>query len=349
MIKWQKSVIFENSSIAEAIKAIENSEIKICFVINSNKEFVGTITDGDIRRSLIKNYSLNTNLKKIINYKALKLDQKSNKTKIVKQMREREISYIPIIDEKKKIINVFSNKHDEYDLKENIFFIFGGGRGERLKPITNLIPKPMLKIANKPLLEHIILKAKEYGFYKFVISVYYKKKIIKDYFKNGKNLGVKISYIEEKKPLGTAGALSLIKKENNLPIIICNGDLMSEINFQSLLNYHNKNKSDFTAVTKEHNIQNPFGTIKLRNKKIIAFKEKPINRSFICTGAHVMDIGILKNFKKNSRIDMPDLIKDLIYKKKKVLSYPIFEPWIDIGTYENYKKAKLKNKNKNKK
>ena len=193
MIKWKKSIILENKSIAEAIKAIENSQIKICFVINGKKEFVGTITDGDIRRSLIKNYSLNTNLKNIINYKPLKLDPKGNKKEVLKKMKEREILYIPIIDKRKRIVGLYSANDNLKEYKNNSFLIFAGGRGERLKPITNFIPKPMIKIANKPLLEHIILKAKEDGFTNFIISVFYKKKIIKDYFKNGKNLGVKIT------------------------------------------------------------------------------------------------------------------------------------------------------------
>ena len=343
MIKWKKSIILENKSIADAIKAIENSQIKICFVIINKKEFVGTITDGDIRRSLIKNYSLKTNLKNIINYKPLILGPKGDKKKILKKMKEREILYIPIIDQKKRIVGLYSANDNLKEYKNNSFLIFGGGRGERLKPITNFIPKPMIKIANKPLLEHIILKAKEDGFTNFIISVFYKKKIIKDYFKNGKNLGVKITYIEEKKPLGTAGALSLIRKENNLPIIICNGDIMSKINFQNLLSYHNKNKSSFTVVTSEYNVQNPFGTIKLNKNRITEFKEKPINKSIICSGAYVMDVKFLDKLKKNSRLDMPDLIKKLINDKNKVLSYPIFEPWIDIGTHDNYKKAKLKN------
>jgi dTDP-glucose pyrophosphorylase len=344
MINWKKSIISDNKSIAEAIKKIEISEIKICFVINNKKEFLGTITDGDIRRALIKNYSLKSNLKNIINYKALRLDQKINKMTVIRKMREREIQYIPILDNKKNIINIHLANDQVQEKKKNIFFIFGGGRGERLKPITNTIPKPMIKIANKPLLEHVILKAKEDGFFNFAISVYYKKKIIKDYFKSGKNLGVNISYIEEKKPLGTAGALSLLKKNNNLPIVICNGDLMSKINFDSLLAYHNKNKSIFTAVTSEHNIQNPFGTIKLKKNKIISFKEKPINKSIICTGAYVMDPKMLNKIKKNLKLDMPDLIKKLIFYKNKVLSYPIFEPWLDIGTHENYKQANLKKK-----
>ena len=342
MINWKKSIILQSKSIAEAIKTIEISQIKICFVVNSKKEFLGTITDGDIRRALIKNYSLKSNLKNIINYKALKLDEKINKKIVIKKMKEREILYIPVLNHKKQIISIHSANDEDQERKKNIFFIFGGGRGERLRPITNTIPKPMIKIADKPLLEHIILKAKKHGFFNFAISVYYKKKIIKDYFKNGNNLGVNISYIEERKPLGTAGALSLLKKNSNLPVVICNGDLMSKINFESLLSYHNNNKSNFTAVTSEYNVQNPFGTIKLKKNKIIALKEKPINKSIICTGAYVIDEKMLNNIKKNSRLDMPDLIKSLIVNKNKVLSYPIFEPWLDIGTHENYKKANLK-------
>lgn len=342
MINWKKSIILQSKSIADAINTLEISQIKICFVVNSKKEFLGTITDGDIRRALIKKYSLKLNLKNIINYKALRLDKKTNQKIVIKKMKEKEILYIPVLNHKKQMINIYSANDQDKEKKKNTFFIFGGGRGERLRPITNTIPKPMIKIADKPLLEHIILKAKNDGFFNFVISVYYKKKIIKDYFKNGKKLGVNISYIEEKKPLGTAGALSLLKKNNNLPVVICNGDLMSKINFESLLSYHNNNGSNFTAVTSEYNFENPFGAIKLKKNKIIALKEKPINKSIICTGAYVIDKKMLNKIKKNSRLDMPDLIKSLIIDKNKVLSYPIYEPWLDIGTHENFEKANLK-------
>jgi dTDP-glucose pyrophosphorylase len=343
MINWKKSILSEKKNISDAIKTIENSEIKMCFIVNNKKEFLGTVTDGDIRRSLIKNYTLNSSLRNTINYNAYSVDTKANKEKIKKRMKERKILYVPILDKKKKIIGIYNINDEERKKNKNLFFIFCGGKGERLKPITNFIPKPMIKIADKPLLEHIILRAKEDGFYNFLVSVFYKKEIIKKYFKNGKNLGVKISYVEEKKPLGTAGALGLIKKNNNLPILICNGDVLSKINFDSLVKYHNKNKSNFTVVTSEHNIQNPFGTIKLKKNKVIAFNEKPINKSTICTGIYVIDYKILSKIKKNIRLDMPDLIKNLILNKNKIFSYPIFESWIDIGTHENFNKAILKN------
>lgn len=314
--------------------------------MNNKNKFLGTITDGDVRRSLIKNYTLNSSLKNAVNYNAYRANVNSNKEEIRKKMKEMKISYIPVLDNKKRIIDIYSIDKEEKKINNNLFFIFCGGRGERLKPITNLIPKPMIKIGDKPLLEHIILRAKKDGFYNFIISIFYKKEIIKKYFKNGEALGVKISYIEEKKPLGTAGSLGLIKKNTNLPILICNGDVFSKINFESLLRYHNNNKSNFTIVTAEHNVQNSFGILKLRKNKVISFNEKPMNKSTICTGVYVMESRILSKIKKNTKLDMPDLIKNLILSKNKILSYPIFESWIDIGNQENFKKAKLENKQK---
>ena len=212
-----------------------------------------------------------------------------------------------------------------------------GGRGQRLIPLTNKIPKPLLLIKDKPVIQRIIELGVESGFYNFTISVNYLGKKIISFLKDGKKFDAKINYIIEKKPLGTAGSIGLIQnlKED---LIIVNGDVFSNINLYKMLEYHLKNKSFATMAVKTHNIQNPFGEVVIEKGKIKGFREKPISKSMINAGIYIFDKKIIKFVKKNIYLDMSDLFLKIIKNKKKILAFPIHEDWHDIGTKERYLK-----------
>ncbi len=213
-----------------------------------------------------------------------------------------------------------------------------GGFGKRLLPFTKKVPKPLLKIGNKPVLEHIINKAKNEGFENFIISVHYLSKKIIEYFKDGKRFGVKISYIIEKAPLGTAGALKFLKKKTSLPIIVCNGDILSDISFSNLLDYHTQKKkiTDMTVVIRSLVSKNPYGIIRLNNDKILGFEEKKDIVMNINAGIYIINHELLNDFNAK-KIDMSDYISLLIRNKKKIYGYKLNDNWIDIGTKENLK------------
>ena len=215
-----------------------------------------------------------------------------------------------------------------------------GGLGKRMRPLTNKKPKPMLKINGVPILEKIILNFRDHGFKNFIISTYYKSKIISDYFKKGQKLQVNIDYINEKKPLGTAGSLSLLPKKIIEPIIVANGDVLTKLNPSILLDYHQHNKFDFTVASINHTYQLPFGSIDIKNNKIFNLEEKPNTVYKINAGIYVISSKIFKKMKKNINISMTNLIKTLILKKKNVGAFPIYENWDDIGNKETYKKLK---------
>ena len=210
-----------------------------------------------------------------------------------------------------------------------------GGFGKRLLPITKNIPKPMIKVGNKPILEHIINRAKYNGFDNFVISVHYLSKKIIKYFGDGKKLNVKIKYIIEKKPYGTAGALRFLKEKTSLPVVVCNGDVLSNINFNSLLNFHKQNKSDMSVVIRSLVSKNPFGMVKLKNNKIIGFEEKKDLVMHINAGIYVINQKLLKLISTKKKTDMSDYILLLIKNKKRIHSFMLNDNWIDIGTKEN--------------
>ena len=209
-----KVLINKNKSIGLALKKLNKNSMQILFVVGNNKKLLGTITDGDIRRGFINKLTLNDNVEKIYNKNFLFINENLSYENAKLIMQSNSIRCLPILDKEKKIINFFSLEQSDIPKKKNIFLIMAGGFGKRLLPITRKIPKPMLKIGNKPILEHIITKAKNDGFENFIISVHYLSKKIIEYFKDGEKFGVKISYIKEKVPLGTAGALRFLKKKN---------------------------------------------------------------------------------------------------------------------------------------
>ncbi len=336
-----KSLILNDSkSIYDAVKKINSSKIKTIFVINEKNKFVGTISDGDIRRALIKKLNLKTKLKKILTKKNIILLENSNNKKVFEVMRKKEIQIAPILNNKKEIIDYKILNEKKFTEINNHLIIMAGGKGKRLMPFTKNIPKPMLLIENKPILEHIINNAKVEGIKNILISVNHLGNIIKKYFRDGKKHHLKISYISEKHPLGTCGSLSLLKKNIKEDFIVCNGDIITNIKFSELLNFHKKTNADVTVAIKSHEIQNPYGVVKIKNKELVDIVEKPFITSFINVGAYILKPSVLKYLKKNKRTDMTDFLLLLKKKKKKIFACPLYEQWFDIGEPKDLKKIR---------
>ena len=211
-----------------------------------------------------------------------------------------------------------------------------GGLGKRLRPYTNNCPKPMLEIGGKPMLEHIINNLKSQGFRKILISVNYLSENIISYFKTGKNFGVFIEYIKEEKPLGTIGSLGLFKDKSKKPVIIVNGDTLTNINLKEMLNFHLKNKSHATMAVKVMINSNPYGVVKSKGLIVESFEEKPVDKTYINAGVYIISNSVVSLIKKKSKIDAPKFLMHLKKKKKKVIIFPAHEDWNEIGTVENY-------------
>tara|TARA_B100000965_G_scaffold164206_1_gene136694 strand:+ start:8946 stop:9986 length:1041 start_codon:yes stop_codon:yes gene_type:complete len=336
---WKKVIIDDKKKIRDVIARLNSTKLQIIIVVNLKKKFIGTITDGDIRRGLFKGCSLNDNIKKIINTKSAYVSPELSYQDAKILMKADWIRHMPVVDKSKRVkglhlLNDVSNKKVPYK-----FVIMAGGFGKRLRPFTNNIPKPMIKIANKPILEHIILNAKTYGFKNFVISVHYLHKKVTKHFENGKKLNIKIKYIHEKKPKGTAASLRILKSNKNIPILVTNGDVISSVDYAKIIDYHKKNNSDATVVIRNITQKNPYGVVKLKKTKITGFSEKENLVLNINTGIYVLNSKVLKFLNKDKE-DMPDFLEKLLKKKKKILAYPIYENWIDIGTKINLKTFK---------
>ena len=339
---------FESDSIRKCIIKLEKSTKQIIFIINKNKVLLGSLTDGDLRRAILNNYDLDDKIEKIYKKKPIKISRLIPNSEALEIMQKNKINQLPIVDKKNKIISFYTRNFfkEEKNLNLSDFVIMAGGKGKRLKPYTNNCPKPMLKISGKPILEIIINNAKKQGFDKFVISINYLGQIIENHFKNGKKFGVNIKYIKEKKPLGTIGSLANFRKNfQHDNIIVCNGDVISDINFKSLLEFHELNKSDATMAVYPYKFQNPYGEVVTKNAKIIDINEKPISISYVNAGVYVFRKTTLKYLKKNQEKDAVTFVNNLRTKKRKVMAFAVHENWKDIGIKNDFLNLKKNEKN----
>lgn len=329
------TIIHKNQSISEAIIKIAKSKIKILFVINNNNKLLGSISSGDLRRSISKKIDLKEPVEKIM-FKNPKYFKNKNKD----LSSYKDFICIPIVNEKKEIIDLQYNKN-LITHKKNTVFLMAGGKGSRLMPLTKKTPKPLLKIKGIPIIEKIILNFKNQGFENFIISVNYLGYKIKNYLGDGKKLKVNISYINEKKYLGTAGSLSLIDfKKTFFPIIVANSDLISEIDYGNLISYHDKKKSELTICGKNKIFEMPYGEILQNDNKVKSIIEKPKIYHLINAGVYVFGKNVLKKISSNKKLMMNDLISKQLKKNKRVFCYPVYENWIDIGNKLDYKNNK---------
>jgi dTDP-glucose pyrophosphorylase len=316
-----------------------------------SKELLYVFTDGDIRRALLNGVALSSSIKELINDKIkngkssfIYETQEKNSEELIQKMDQFGIRQILILDENKSIVKIV---HREdlvlYGKKLNTsVLIMAGGFGKRLLPHTLETPKPMLKVNNVPLLEIQIDRLKKFNLEQFFISVFYLKDVIKNYFKDGTEKNIIIKYIEETKPLGTAGCLSLIEEDNFDNLLIINGDVYCPLDITNLINFHNHNQCDITMCVKEFQYQIPYGTIKTDGLNLIEIAEKPYLNYFVNAGIYIINKKTLSNLKPNNKIDITDFIENMRLLKKNIKCYPIFDEWIDMGTPEDYIKLNEK-------
>jgi len=337
----KKIKILENTKIRQALKVLSIGGLKIAIVLDKKGKLIGTLTDGDIRRGFLKGLNLSSSIKSIFFKKPVVAKKNYTKEKLLKIALSKKIYQIPVVDNNGKVLGVhvldelIKSKH-----KSNLVVIMAGGRGLRLRPLTKNIPKPMLKVGNKPILQTIVEKFKKSGYGNFVICVNYKSKIIQDFFGNGSKFGVKIEYIHEKTRMGTAGALSLFKKKTKEPFFVINGDLITNLDFEKMLDFHHEQNSKATMCVREYNIDVPYGEVKLDKEHIISIEEKPKYKFFVNAGVYILDPKCI-NLVPKKFYDMTSLFKKIIANKNKTTSFPFGEYWLDIGRLNDYNKANL--------
>jgi dTDP-glucose pyrophosphorylase len=329
---WSQALLPINSIIKEAVQVLNEVALRIVLVIDATGAFMGTISDGDIRRGLLKGLDLASPIESIVHHDALVVPPNLNRDVVLQLMTTNKIQQIPIVDEKMRVVGLHLwDQINASTARSNIMVIMAGGKGSRLHPQTENCPKPLLPIAGKPILEHIIERAKVEGFSHFILAIYHLGHMIEEYFGSGDALGVKIEYLREESPLGTAGALSLL---NPLPVsafVVTNCDVITDIRYGELLDFHVQHMATATMAVRVHEWQNPFGVVQTQGIEIIGYEEKPVSRSHINAGVYVIEPSAIRHLVKSLPCDMPTLFELLQKEAEKVVAYPIHERWLDVG------------------
>jgi dTDP-glucose pyrophosphorylase len=340
MKSYKDILLKSDSTIKEALLLIDSGAMRIALIVDDSEKLIGTLTDGDIRRGLLNNLALSDSIESVIFRTPTICKITDSKEKILEVALAKKIYQIPIVDEDGMLVGIEEVETLlKSDSKTNRVVLMVGGLGTRLRPLTDHTPKPMLKVGDKPILETIILNFKKHGFTNILLSVSYKAEVIESYFGNGSNFGVNIEYIHEEKRMGTAGALSLMRERLNEAFFVMNGDLLTNLNFENMMEYHLKNSSLATMGVREYDFQVPYGVVNVDGKNILSIEEKPTHHFFVSGGVYVLDNQILDLIPNNEYYDMPTLFENVIAKKMKSLSFPIREYWLDIGRLEEFKKA----------
>jgi len=333
-------IVKESTSILEALKIIDKSSKQIALIVDNKKKLLGTISDGDIRRAILKNISLNDPIKNIYSKTPIVANVNNSKEEILNICRSKKIHQIPIIDEKGNLIGLeILDELISKEIKLNKVVLMVGGLGTRLRPLTKNIPKPMLKVGNKPILQTIVEKFSHYGYKNIVMCVNYKLNIIQDYFGDGSKFGVNIDYILEDKRMGTAGGLGLIDEKLTEPFFVMNADLLTNVNFDHLYDFHVTNNSMATMCVQDYDFKVPYGVVNVENTKILSIEEKPTQKYFVNAGIYMLSPDCLKYIPHNQFYDMPTLFEKLISENENVISFPLREYWLDIGHIDEYEKA----------
>ncbi|MBN3518670.1 nucleotidyltransferase family protein [Algoriphagus lutimaris] len=339
MQTFHKHILNINSSVKEALKQLDSlASDAILFLVDGESKLLGSLTDGDLRRGFIRGLDFESHLTEFIQANPKYIQQGKYDLNEIIELRKKHFSVFPVVNAQMQIINVVNFKHQKSYLPIDVM-IMAGGRGERLKPLTDHTPKPLLKIGDKPIIEHNIDRLVSYGVDDIWLSVRYLGDQLVDYFGDGSKKGIRIKYVREEEPLGTAGALGLVKDFVHDDVLMMNSDLLTNIDFEDFYMFFEREKADFAVACISFQINVPYAVMETENKRVIGLKEKPTYTHYSNGGIYLMKKEIIDQFPKEKHYNATDLMESLISQGKKVVAYPLVGYWLDIGKHDDYKKA----------
>lgn len=337
---WRDALLPDDSVIKDAIRNLDETALQIALVVSGDNVLLGTVTDGDIRRGLLRGLDVESPLDTIVHRDAFVVTPEVSRDMALHLMRANGYMHLPVVDRKHRVVGLHLLKElSAVPRRNNLIVVMAGGRGKRLMPHTSECPKPLLPIAGKPMLERIIEHARAEGFHRFSLAVHYLGEMIENYFGDGEAWQVRINYLREKSPLGTAGALGLLEPKPELPIIVSNGDVLTDIRYAELLEFHSRHGAAATMAVRVHEWQHPFGVVMIDGVEIVAFDEKPVNRTYINAGVYVLEPFVLDELRDSEVCDMPALFERIRARGYTTVAYPMHEPWLDVGRPDDYSKA----------
>jgi len=341
--RWRKARLHADATVKDAIRNLDESGMQIVLVVSSEDQLLGTVTDGDIRRGLLRGLSLESSIEPVIFHEPLVVPPQLERATVLQIMRANRIHQLPVVDERRRLVGLHLwDKLSVPGQRANAMIIMAGGQGTRLRPHTENCPKPLLPLGGKPMLEHIILRAKSDGFQHFVLAIHYLGHMIEEYFGDGSHWQLQIDYLREESPLGTAGALGLLNPRPTAPFVVANGDVLTDIRYGELLDFHHRHAAMATMAVRLHEWQHPFGVVRTDGVDIIGFEEKPVARSHINAGIYVLEPAALDALSPDEACDMPTLFSRMQERAARTIVYPMHEPWLDVGRPDDYDAANIR-------
>ncbi|MDP1808993.1 MAG: nucleotidyltransferase family protein [Actinomycetota bacterium] len=334
------------STIRQVIQCIDGNAKGIAMIVDRDQKLIDTITDGDIRRAILANVDVDLPVKALFGHREpaaspnpVTAPAGTSDPRLLHIMTERSVRQIPLVDETGRVVDIafLSDLVKDYE-QPLTAVVMAGGFGTRLRPLTDDLPKPMLPVGDKPLLQLIIEQLHEAGINKVNLTTHYKREVIEEHFGTGADFGVDISYVEEDQPLGTAGSLSLLEKTDG-PVLVINGDVLTRINFRAMLEFHRDHEADMTVAVRQYKFRVPYGVIETDGPMITALSEKPVVRHFINAGIYLLNPDVCRSIPNGQSYDMTDLISRLMAEGRRVVGFPLREYWLDIGQVEDYQRA----------
>jgi dTDP-glucose pyrophosphorylase/CBS domain-containing protein len=341
MKQWESTLIGPEVTLEEAVATLDREALRIVMVVDDKRRLLGTLTDGDVRRALLKHLSLDVPVAAVMCTSPRTAARGWSKERILADMEKYQLLQLPVVDQAGRVIGL-ETLHDLLNKRhrDNPVFLMAGGFGTRLHPLTHNCPKPLLKVGDKPILELILENFINAGFHRFFISTHYMPEMIREHFGDGSQWGVSIRYVHEEEPLGTGGALGLLPhNEIDQPLFMMNGDLLTTLNFQNLLEFHQNHSGVATMCVREYEHCVPYGVIQSEGHRICSMVEKPVHRFFINAGIYLLSPDLVKSVAPGVRVDMPTLLEREIANGNDVNMFPVHEYWLDIGRMEDFKRA----------
>ena len=335
-----------SATVREAVARMDKTRVGIALVVDEKMRLIGTITDGDVRRAMLANIDLDQPVTVLLDRKVgshyvspVTAPVGSDRATCLSLLKQHSILHLPLVDAENRVAGLVTL--DEFVPNADLplqAMIMAGGKGKRLRPLTESIPKPMLRVGNQPLMEIILEQLRTVGIRRVNVATHHNSDKITEHFGDGKKFGVDLSYVNEDHPLGTAGALALIGEPQETLLVI-NGDILSQVDFRAMLSFHREHAGDLTVAVRQYDIQVPFGVVECQGAAVTRITEKPLINLFVNAGIYLLEPVVYRYIPNGQPFDMTELIQRLLVDGRRVVSFPVREYWLDIGLPDDYRKA----------
>lgn len=338
---WRSIRVHPQASMLQTMAVISDGRLGIALVVDKNDRLLGTVTDGDMRRAILRQVGLDAPVSSVMERRFTAVTPEVEPQEVLRLMHTRSIKQVPVCDADRRVIGLYvMEDFIEPASRPNWAVIMAGGEGRRLWPLTAYVPKPMLPVGNRPILELIMAQLVSHGFRRVFISINYLGDQIVRYFGDGRRFGCSIEYLREEEPLGTGGALSLLPEKPEHPLLVTNGDLLTNVSLSELMNYHQAHGAAATICVRELTYRVPYGAVRCEGDEVVALEEKPAHRELINAGIYVLDPCLLTYVPVGQPYPLPSLIEKARARGLGVKAYFVQEEWMDIGHLEDYEQVR---------